>query len=118
MSWDPIDEDREDAAQHREEVRRSVAEGRAWEAEQDMNGGGEPLDSWSAYWIDEAGDAHGLVEGTDRDTARLIASAPDLLEALRLACHRLERFVNPNRASEANREMDKIRAAIAKATGG
>lgn len=53
-----------------------------WEAEQDMDGGGNPLSSWSAYWIDEAGDAHPLVESADRQTARLIAAAPDMLALL------------------------------------
>jgi hypothetical protein len=49
------------------------------EAEQDMNGGGEPLGSWTVYWLDDAGNAHALSEPTDKATAQLLAAAPELL---------------------------------------
>jgi hypothetical protein len=83
----------------------------AWEAEQDMDGGGNPLDSWSAYWIDRDGDALALIEGTDRDTAKLIAAAPDMLAALRGLVCELESIGSPAPG------LVHARAAIAKATG-
>lgn len=52
--------------------------------------------------------------------ARLIAAAPDLLDALEIAYHRLEDMLNGNdrRAwSEAAKSLFKIRKAIAKARG-
>lgn len=48
------------------------------------------------------------------ERARLIAAAPELLEALTMITDRAEEWINMNLADEVG---DKARAAIAKATG-
>jgi hypothetical protein len=54
----------------------------------------------------------------DRDTARLIAAAPDLVEALQniLLCPAILDELNGD--SETNNAVAKARAALSKATGG
>lgn len=49
--------------------------------------------------------------------ARLLAAAPDLLEALRLALATIERLKPPQAFDSTQGTRDVIRAAIAKATG-
>jgi hypothetical protein len=124
----PIDEDREDSAQHREEARRIVAEGcAAWEYDQDMNGGGEPLDSFTIYSPDEpeAGptpdDDQPRIVGTvhSRKDARLATAAPFMLAAHRRnAALDIDAIRAEGRLAEVLRAVvQDARVAIAAATG-
>ena len=59
-------------------------------------------------------DSNDQTKATNIANARLIAAAPDLLEALQEACNSIETTDNPFKGSLMHNQM---RAAIAKATG-
>jgi hypothetical protein len=58
------------------------------------------------------------IESANEANARLIAAAPDLLNALELALATIQRLAPPKPYDHTQGTRDVINAAIAKATGG
>ncbi len=99
-----------------------------WHCEQKLNGGGMPIPySWEVSASVEPPPGNGIDEAfvwiADTSTeanARLIAAAPELLEALLMALPYVECELDSDAydMGTEDRVISQIRAAIAKATGG
>ncbi len=93
---------------------------RAWEYDEDMNGGGESLGSFTVYdpyvlapgSTDEDPEPYPVATVTSRKDARMIAACPEMVAALHRCIAALAANGAPN--CEAAKEA---RAALAKAAG-
>lgn len=94
-------------------------QGPTWEADEDTNGGGESLGTFTIYESYPDGSAYPVATAPNWRDARLIAAAPEMLEALRhaegvLADANGRGDLGPHETGT----LAAVRAAIARATGG